>query len=506
MTAREMMGKPLSPASLPRAGERNQRRAISLPNLKYPPHSMEAEQSVLGGLMASNRRIDEVAELLREEDFYSQEHRLIYGGILELYRAQKPVDFVVLSEHLRQRGVLADCGGVAYLGTLAADTPSAANVRAYAEIVRERSVLRCLIAAGQDIAELGYQPAGRTVEVLLDEADGRLSQIRSRNARADCSASNYAELMELLERDLDSVKRSGGDLHGLFTGFAELDRMTNGMSPGDLWVIAGRPGMGKTAFAMGIVEYVGVKGKLPVAVFSMEMSRKQIMQRQLASFAGIPLGDLRRGRLDDATLQRVVAAGGTLRECPVVVDDSGALTPLELRARARRMKARGGLGLIVVDYLQLMRVPGSRESRTNEISEISRGLKALGKELGVPVIALSQLSRAVEARQNRRPLMSDLRESGGIEQDADVIAFIYRDEYYDPRSQAAGIAEVIVAKQRNGPTGVVQVSFNSAYTRFGNLPPGARYGNAEVADPPRQQRFCGKGKAPMHYQQQEEVS
>ncbi|MDR3414612.1 MAG: replicative DNA helicase [Nevskia sp.] len=458
---------------------------MSAREMRHPPHSMEAEQSVLGGLMLDNRRYDEVAERLSADDFFVPDHRVIFGGIAELFGAGKPADFVTLSEHLRQRDRLEEAGGLAYVGTLAADCPSAANVKAYAEIVRERAVLRGLIAAGQQIAELGYRPDGREGMALLDAAERELSRLRRRSASRDGNESAYGALMEEVERELEAAARGEGS-RGLPTGFAEFDRMTDGLHAGDLVVIAGRPGMGKTSFAMAIVEHVGVQLRQPVTVFSLEMQRRQLMQRQVASYAGVPLAALRGGRLDDHAWSRVVAAGGALRAAPIVVDDTGALSPLELRARARRALAQRGLKLLVVDYLQLMQVPGCRDGRAAEIAEISRGLKALGKELGVPVIALSQLSRAVELRPDKRPLMADLRESGGIEQDADVIAFVYRDEYYHAGSADRGVAEIVIGKQRSGPCGTVRVAFDGALTRFDNLPAGdAR----EAARPAKRRGF-----------------
>jgi len=419
---------------------------------------MEAEQSVLGGLLLNNRAWYELADQISEEDFYTQDHRVIFRAIGELMSKSQPCDFVTLSEHLRQQNRLEEAGGVSYLGTLAADTPSAANVKAYAEIVRERSVLRSLIAAGQDIAELGYQPGGREPGQLIDTAEQSVFRIRERGDKAQSQYFAMPALIESVEKRLDLLRNNPQSFSGLATGFTEFDKLTTGLHAGDLVIVAGRPGMGKTSFAMNIAEHVAVERKTPVAVFSMEMSAEQLALRVLSSFGRIDQQRLRSGELEYHDWSRLVSAGGSL-------------SPLDLRARARRMAARHGIKLIVVDYIQLMQVAGTRENRTNEISEISRSLKALGKELGVPVIALSQLSRGVEARDNKRPRMSDLRESGGIEQDADVIVFVYRDEYYNKDSPDKGTAEIIIAKQRNGPTGMLKTAFLGPYTRFDNLAP-----------------------------------
>ncbi|HZR37649.1 MAG TPA: replicative DNA helicase, partial [Nevskia sp.] len=364
---------------------------------------------------------------------------------------------------------------VAYLGTLAADTPSAANVRAYAEIVRERSVLRSLIAAGQDIAELGYQPGGREPAVLMDVAEQAVFRIRERGDRSQSQYHAMQDLIPGIENRLEQLRDNPQNFSGLPTGFTEFDKLTTGLHPGDLVIVAGRPGMGKTSFAMNIAEHVATVDKSAVAVFSMEMSAEQLALRVLSSFGRIDQQRLRSGQLEDHDWAKIVSAGGLLREAPLYIDETGSLSPLDLRARARRMAARHDIKLIVVDYIQLMQVPSTRENRTNEISEISRSLKALGKELGVPVIALSQLSRGVEQRDNKRPRMSDLRESGGIEQDADCIVFVYRDEYYNKESPDKGTAEIIIAKQRNGPTGTVKTAFLGPYTRFDNLAPEYMY-------------------------------
>jgi replicative DNA helicase len=442
------------------------------PTPKHPPHSIEAEQSVLGGLLLNNRAWYELADQIGEDDFYTQDHRLIFRAITELMAASKPCDFVTLSEHLRQQNRLEDAGGLSYLGSLAADTPGAANIKAYAEIVRERSVLRSLIAVGQDIAGMGYQPDGRDAPSLIETAEQAVFKIRERGAKSRSQYHDMPVLMQRVEDRLEKLRDNPDSFSGLPTGFRKLDEHTTGLHPGDLVIVAGRPGMGKTSFAMNIAEHVAIERKEPVAVFSMEMSAEQLATRVLSSFGRIDQQALRGGKLDDHEWSRLVSASGLLREAPLFIDETGSLSPLDLRARARRMASRHGLKLIVVDYIQLMQVPSTRENRTNEISEISRNLKSLAKELSVPVIAISQLSRSVEARDNKRPRMSDLRESGGIEQDADLILFVYRDEYYnkeDPSNK--GLAEIVIAKQRNGPTETVKTAFLGKYTRFDNLAP-----------------------------------
>jgi replicative DNA helicase len=438
---------------------------------KQPPHSIEAEQSVLGGLMLDNRIFYDLADQIAASDFYRADHQLIYDAIGELISANKPCDFVTLSEHLRNKGKLEDAGGIAYLGSLAVETYSVSNVKHYAEIVRERSVLRSLIAIGADVAEMGYRPEGRTPVELIEEAEQRVFAIRDRGAHSASQYRDMPTLMAQVEAKIEKLRHDPNALAGLSTGFTDFDKKTTGLHPGDLVIIAGRPSMGKTSFAMNIAEHAACIDKKPVAVFSMEMSADQLATRVLSSFGRISQERLRSGQLDDNDWSRLVSAGALIREAPLYIDETGALSPLDLRARARRMAARHDIKLIVVDYLQLMQVPGTSENRTNEISEISRNLKSLAKELNVPIIALSQLNRAVEQRDNKRPRMADLRESGGIEQDADLVVFIYRDEVYNPESPDRGTAEIIIAKQRNGPLGVVKTAFLGHFTRFDNLAP-----------------------------------
>ena len=447
------------------------------PSPKLPPHSIEAEQSVLGGLMLDNRAWGDLSDRITSEDFYREDHQLIFRAIAELCDTHKPCDFITLCEHLRHLGKLEEAGGVPYLGTLANDTPSAANVMAYAEIVRERSVLRTLIAAGGDIAELGFRPDGRGHSELIDVAEQKVFAIRNKSAHASGGYEMMPRLMDMVEERIENMRTNPGSLAGLPTGFDDLDKLTTGFHPGDLVIIAGRPSMGKTSFAMNIAEHVALYEKKGVAIFSMEMPAEQLALRVLSSFARIDMGKLRSGELEDRDWDRLTSQGGLVREAPLYIDATGALSPLELRARARRMKQRHDIQMIIVDYIQLMQVPGTKENRTNEISEISRGLKALAKELGLPVLALSQLNRGVEQRDNKRPRMSDLRESGGIEQDADIVALLYRDEVYNKESPDKGTAEIIIVKQRNGPLDTVKTAFLGQFTRFENLAKG--YGNYE---------------------------
>ncbi|MGH8457696.1 MAG: replicative DNA helicase, partial [Stenotrophobium sp.] len=377
------------------------------PSPKLPPHSIEAEQSVLGGLMLDNRAWNDLSDRISAQDFYRADHQLIYSAIAELCGSNKPCDFITLCEHLRHHNRLEEAGGVSYLGTLANDTPSAANVLAYAEIVRERAVLRTLIAAGSDIAEMGFRPDGRGHAELIDLAEQKVFAIRNKAQHAQNDYSAMPKLMDAVEKRIEEMRNNPKGLAGLSTGFSEFDKLTTGLHPGDLVIIAGRPSMGKTSFALNIAEHIALYEKKAAAVFSMEMPAEQLALRVLSSFARIDMGKLRAGDLEDRDWDRLVSQGGLVREAPLYIDETGALSPLELRARARRMKQRHDIQVIVVDYIQLMQVPGNKENRTNEISEISRGLKALAKELAIPVIALSQLNRGVEQRDNKLPRMSD---------------------------------------------------------------------------------------------------
>ncbi|MCC7152318.1 MAG: replicative DNA helicase [Rubrivivax sp.] len=446
--------------------------------LRVPPHSVEAEQSVLGGLLLDNLAWDRAADLLGDSDFYRYEHKLIFAAIRSLIGATKPADVITVFEHLQSLGKAEDCGGLAYLNALAQSVPSAANMRRYAEIVRERAILRKLIAASDEIATAAFNPQGRAVTQILDEAEGRIFKIGEEGSRQHQGFQSMDKLMvALLDRVNELAENGEEEVTGVRTGFYDLDRMTAGLQKGDLIVLAARPSMGKTAFALNMAEHVAVVEGLPVLVFSMEMGASQLALRMVGSLGRIDQSGLRTGRLSTQDWERLADAVDRLRNAQVFIDETAALNSAELRARARRMARQfgGTLGLIVVDYLQLMSGSGSgsEENRATEIGEISRGLKALAKELQCPVIALSQLNRSVESRNDKRPLMSDLRESGAIEQDADVIMFIYRDDYYNPKdSKEPGVAEIVIGKQRNGPVGIVKLTFLKPLTKFENLAPG----------------------------------
>ncbi len=448
---------------------------------KVPPHSIQAEQSLLGGLLLDNRAWDQIADLVTEADFYRRDHRMIFTASGTLIERGDPCDVLTLSNWLDAQGQLNDVGGLAYLGTLAKDTPSAANICAYAKIVRENSVLRQLAEVGTEIANSAYFTEGRDSPALLDHAEQLVFRIaEQRNSRG----SGFASIKDLLTKAVDRIDalfHQDNPLTGIATGFTDIDDMTAGLQASDLIIVAGRPSMGKTTFAMNIAEHAAIKGGLPVAVFSMEMPGEQLAMRLMSSLGRIDQTKVRTGKLDDDDWPRLTSAVSILSEAPLFIDDTPALSPTELRARARRLKREHNLGLIIIDYLQLMQVPGNKENRTGEISEISRSLKALAKELEVPVIALSQLNRALEQRPNKRPVMSDLRESGAIEQDADVIMFIYRDEVYDEDSPDKGTAEIIIGKQRNGPIGIRRLTFLGKHTRFENFTAGDAYSSGDYA-------------------------
>jgi replicative DNA helicase len=434
--------------------------------LRLPPHSIDAEQSVLGGLMLDNNAWDTAADRVSEADFYRRDHRLIFRAIHALAEKGSPFDAVTLSEWLGGQNLLAETGGLAYLGALAKNTPSAANIRAYADIVRERAVLRRLISVGTEIVDSAFYPAGRDSKTLLDEAEQRVFQIAEQIARHRSSVRSIKELLVKAVERIDTLFQLDNPITGVPTGFPDLDHLTAGLQPSDLVIVAGRPSMGKTALAINMAEHVVIKTGRPVVVFSLEMPGEQLAMRMMSSLARIDQHKVRTGKLEDEDWPRLTSAVSLLADAPLFIDDTAAMTPTEIRARCRRLKREHDLGLVVVDYLQLMQVPGGKESRAMEISEISRSLKALAKELDVPVVALSQLNRSLEQRPDKRPRMADLRESGAIEQDADVIVFIYRDEVYNPESADKGKAEIIVAKQRNGPIGTVPLTFLGQYTRF----------------------------------------
>ena len=441
--------------------------------LRVPPNSNEAEQSVLGGLLLDNLAWDRAADLLSDSDFYRHEHRLIYGAVGALVSAGKPADVITVFEHLQSQGKAADCGGLAYLNALAQSVPSAANMRRYAEIVRERAILRKLIAASDEIATTAFNTQGRPVTQILDEAEGRIFKIGEEGSRNRQGFQGIDKLVvALLDRVNELHENGAEDVTGVRTGFYDMDHMTAGLQKGDLIVLAARPSMGKTAFALNIAEHVAVHEELPVLVFSMEMGAAQLALRMVGSLGRIDQSGLRTGRLKDGDWERLAEAVDRLGRVQLFIDETPALNSAELRARARRMARQfgGTLGLIVIDYLQLMSGSSSGdENRATELGEISRGLKALAKELQCPVIALSQLNRSVEQRTDKRPMMSDLRESGAIEQDADIIMFIYRDDYYNKDSREPGVAEIIIGKQRNGPTGTVKLAFLKPLTRFESL-------------------------------------
>lgn len=442
--------------------------------VKVPPHSIEAEQSVLGGLMLDNQAWDKVSEKLVEEDFYRKDHRLIFRAMATLTGESKPLDFITVSEYLERMGELEEAGGLAYLADLAKNTPSAANIQAYAEIVRERAVVRDMIGVANEIAEAGYRPQGRNSAELLDEAESKVFKIaESRDKKGQGPRDLKSILGSTLDR-IDELIAKGGNITGLSTGFADLDKMTSGLQNQDLIIVAARPSMGKTTFSMNLVEHIAISSGKPVVVYSMEMPAESIMMRSLSSLSRVDQTRIRTGQLDDEDWAKLTSTINILSsQGKLFIDDSPGLSPTEVRSRARRIaREHGDLGLVMVDYLQLMQVPGMSDNRTLEISEISRSLKALAKEMNCPVIALSQLNRSLEQRADKRPVMSDLRESGAIEQDADIIMFIYRDEVYNPETPDKGTAEIIIAKQRNGPIGKVRLTFQGKYTRFDNFTSG----------------------------------
>lgn len=438
--------------------------------LKTPPHSLEAEQSVLGGLLYKNDAFDSLSGVLVVSDFYRRSHQIIYEGITGLVNQGAPCDVVILSEYLESRGQLEEVGGIAYLTEIVQSTPAISNLQAYAKIVKERAILRSLISVAQDIAEMAYEPEGRAAAELLDSAEQLVFDIANRYVKTNAGPRRLEHLLTKAVERIDALFQADSPITGQSTGFNDLDDLTSGLQQGDLVIVAGRPSMGKTTFAMNMAENVGVKFKKPVLVFSMEMPAESLAMRMLSSVGRINQHKVRTGQLQDDDWPRLSEAVGILAEAPVYIDDTPALTPSEVRSRARRLarEHKDGLGAILIDYLQLMRVHGYKDNRVGEISEISRSLKSLAKELHVPIIALSQLNRGLESRPNKRPVMSDLRESGAIEQDADVIMFIYRDEVYHEDSPDKGMAEIIISKQRNGPIGTIRLTFLGQYTRFEN--------------------------------------
>ena len=452
-------------------------RGETVESLKIPPYSIAAEQAVIGALMLDKQAWDKIADVLIEDDFYRRDHQLIFKTIKILAEKDSPLDVITLSETLEQLGWLEDAGGLPYLATLAKETPSAANVTAYADIVREKSILRQLIGSGADIADLAYYPKGRETMELIETAEQKVFHIADQYRR---KGTGFRPIKPLLAMAIDRIEmlfHREGHITGASTGFTDFDELTSGLQASDLIIVAGRPSMGKTSFAMNLAEHVAIKEQVPVAVFSMEMPGEQLAMRMISSLGRIDQHRVRTGKLEDDEWPRMTSAINILAETKLFIDDTPAMNPTEVRARCRRLAREndGKLGLVVLDYLQLMQSPGA-DNRVGEISEISRSLKALAKELNVPVIALSQLNRSLEQRPNKRPVMSDLRESGAIEQDADIIVFIYRDEVYNKETQDKGTAEIIIAKQRNGPIGTVRMTFLGQYTRFENFISDSPYG------------------------------
>ena len=440
--------------------------------LRLPPQAIEAEQSILGSMMLDNRSIDDISSELEVRDFYRNDHQLIYNEIINLDERGEAADVVTVSESLTHKGELDHAGGLAYLGALAKNTPNAGNIKSYAKIVRERAILRRLIESANDIIQKAYQPEGRTPEEVLDFAESVIFEIAKNNNQAKAGFRKIDGLLAEAVDRIEEMFKSGADVTGVSTGFTDLDKQTSGLQAGDLVVVAGRPSMGKTSFAMNLVENAAIKDNLPVAVFSMEMPGTALAARMLASLSRVNSSRMRTGQLETEDWPKLTSAVGLLQDKNIYIDDTPALSPLEVRTRARRLAAEHpeGLGLIMLDYLQLMRGndgPGN-DNRTMEISNITRSLKGLAKELECPIIVLSQLNRSLEQRPNKRPVMSDLRESGAIEQDADIIMFIYRHEVYEPETDQKGIAEIIIGKQRNGPIGTVRLAWLGEFTRFEN--------------------------------------
>ncbi len=442
--------------------------------VSIPPHSTEAEQAVLGGIMLSNQHWDGIAERVIAEDFYTFAHKAIFQTMEELMRNQMPIDLITLDQALKAKGISDSVGGFAYLADLSNNTPNAINILAYAEIVREKAILRELIAAGNRIAENSYSPKGKDIKMVLDEAEREVFAIAEKRSSSTEGPQNVLSVLESTIVRIETLGKleNHNGVTGVTTGFVDLDKKTAGLQPSDLIIVAARPSMGKTTFAMNLCENAAMASDKPVLVFSLEMPAEQIMMRMIASLARVDQTKIRTGQnLEEAEWSKIASVFGMFKQKNnLYIDDSSGLTPTELRSRARRVyRENGGLSMIMVDYLQLMRAPAFSDNRTLEIAEISRSLKALAKELEVPVIALSQLNRTLEQRADKRPVNSDLRESGSIEQDADLIMFIYRDEVYNDNSEDKGVAEIIIGKQRNGPIGRVRLAFNGQFSRFDNL-------------------------------------
>ncbi len=446
-------------------------KLATVDNLKVPPNSFEAEQAVLGGLLLSAKAWDNVADLIRENDFYREDHRLVFRAIYELNNLSKPCDAVTVTEWFESHGKVDLIDGGAYITQLAGNTPSAANVAAYAEIVREKSILRQLIDAGTTLTTSGFSSDGRDSRELLEEAEQLVFSIADQGARGK---SGFVPVQETIKEAIARIQKLNefeGEITGLATGFRDFDKLTAGLQESDLIIVAGRPAMGKSTFAMNIAENAAIKHGVPVAIFSLEMSSLQLVMRLFSSLGQIEQGRLRTGNLTDLDWPKLTSAMNLLHKSKIFIDETPALSPAELRTRARRLKREHDIGLLIVDYMQLMSVPGTKENRATEIAEISRSLKAIAKELSLPVVALSQLNRSLEQRPNKRPLMADLRESGSIEQDADLIVFIYRDEVYHPETAEKGKAEIIIGKHRNGETGTIPLTWQGRWLRFVNFAP-----------------------------------
>ena len=432
---------------------------------RMPPHNMEAEQSVLGCMLLDRESVAAATDFLKAEDFYAEAHKEIFESMLDIYDHGDPVDLVTVTEQLRQRGTLEAVGGVAYISDLSMVVPSTANIRYYVSIVEEKSILRRLISVCNEIIKQSYE-AREELDLIIDHAEKSIFQITQRNTSSDFEPIKTV-LLEAYAR-IEEMSKNKGKIIGIPTGFTDFDQKTSGLQPSDFILVAARPSMGKTSFVLNIAQHAALHENVPVAIFSLEMSREQLVQRMLSSEANVELQKIRTGDLDEREWIKLVEAAGPLSQAPIYIDDTPGISAMEIRSKARRLKMEKGLGMIIIDYLQLMTGRGRVENRQQEISEISRSLKALARELSVPVVTLSQLSRAPEARTDHRPMLSDLRESGAIEQDADVVVFIYRDEYYNPDTEKKNIAELIISKQRNGPTGTVELVWLGQFTKFAN--------------------------------------
>ncbi len=441
--------------------------------LKVPPNSIGAEQALIGGLMLNAQAWDKIADVIVGEDFYRKDHGVIFAAIANLVEGGSPCDVVTVSEHLDGRGELDQAGGLEYLATLANETAGAANARAYAKIIRETSTLRALINAGNEISGNAFTSGERNAAQIVDEAERLVFEIAEKGSRGRRGFKSLKQILPEAVDRIDLLHQSEGSITGISSGYHEFDKLTAGLQAGELVIIAGRPSMGKTTLALNIGENAAIGSKVPTAIFSMEMPSQQLAFRMISSLGRVDQTHLRTGNFPDEDWSRINTAVQLMSEAPIFIDDTPSLSPTEIRARARRLHREHGLGLIIIDYLQLMQVEGSKENRATEISEISRSLKALAKELEVPVIALSQLNRSVEQRADKRPVMSDLRESGAIEQDADLIVFIYREEVYNQDTPRKGIADIAIAKQRNGPIGDFPLTFVGRYTKFENWVPDA---------------------------------